>query len=84
MTTPSLVSRAEGPRTRIRPALIAALVLCLASAARAQSTADSGASETAERSWRLSGFGTLGLVHADVSQPWRFTREITQRGATPR
>lgn len=81
MTTPSLVSRAEGPCTLIRPALIAALVLCLSPAARAQSTTDSGASGNADRSWRLSGFGTLGLVHTDVSQPWRFTREITQRGA---
>jgi hypothetical protein len=78
-TLPSLVSRAEGPRTPIRPALIAALVLCLASAAHAQSATQSSASEAT--TWRLSGFGTLGLVHADVSQPWRFAREITQRGA---
>ena len=80
-TSPSLVSRAEGPRTVSRPALIAALVLCVASAVQAQSATGSTDSEATSRTWRLSGFGTLGLVHADVDQPWRFTREITQRGA---
>jgi hypothetical protein len=31
--------------------------------------------------WRVSGFGTVGVVHADTSQPWLYARDLTQNGA---
>lgn len=31
--------------------------------------------------WRLSGFATLGWMHARSDEPWTFARDLTQRGA---
>lgn len=32
-------------------------------------------------SWKLTGFGTVGVLHADSDEPWLFARDLTQRGA---
>jgi hypothetical protein len=56
----------------VRAALTLAL-LCAAPAWGADDVADGGG-------LRLGGFGTLGVSHTEVSQPWRFRRDTEQPG----
>jgi hypothetical protein len=60
----------------------ALLSTLLPTVAWSQSSSDPPASHAGNSTWRISGFGTLGLTHTDTRQPWLFARDISQTGAS--
>lgn len=63
-------------------ALLAGCLLSTAAAAEGlqvtEPQPDHAASEPAGRGFTVNGFGTLGLAHTEVGQPWQFIRDKTQ------
>ncbi len=70
--TPASRERTRYPIAR----LILSAVLALAAPSL------SGAADPEEDRWRISGFGTAGIVHTDTSEPWLLARDVTQTGAS--
>ncbi len=66
-------------RHRIGAVVLACALACAGSTATAQSSEPAATAST--QAWKLSGFGTAGVLHVDSGQPWRYARDLTQRGA---
>ncbi|MCA0239284.1 MAG: hypothetical protein LCI02_00375 [Proteobacteria bacterium] len=61
--------------------LACASLLCAAAQAADPAPAATTAGASDPANWHFSGFATLGWMQSRADQPWRFSRDLTQRGA---
>jgi hypothetical protein len=81
MTDVAAADRAQGRRTPEKPRTLLLLVTVLAANAGFAQASAAADSASAELGLRFSGFGTLGVVHAETDRDWLFARDVSQKGA---